>query len=96
MLACLLLSLTSCSRTPIVRTETVEVPVPVLVPLKPDLTAQVPEPAYPPRRCVDPVNGRATVCNGDVADYIDALRAWGRGGFSKLRAILELQPKPSP
>lgn len=94
MLACLLLSLTSCSGQPIVRTETVEVPVPVLTPLDPDLTAQIPEPAPPPRACVDPVAKRATVCNPDLADYVDAVRAWGRSGYAKLARILELQPEP--
>lgn len=59
--------------------------------LDPKLTTPAPEPAPPQRQCRDD-NGRATVCNRALPGYIDALRAWGRGMASQLRAIQELQP----
>lgn len=73
------------------RTETVEVQVPVLVALDPRLTATPPEPPAPPARCRDAA-GRTTVCHKDEADWIDALRAWGRGLYNQLVEIRELQP----
>jgi hypothetical protein len=91
MLLCLLPSLTSCSRNvrP-AKVETITVQVPMLVPLDPRLLKQEPEPPNPPRACVDA--GRPTVCTKALPDYIDALRAWGRGGYEKLRRISGLQP----
>lgn len=93
MLLCLLPWLTSCSHNGPVRTETVEVKVPVLVTLDPALTTREPEPAPPARRCKDAA-GRATVCNGVLAEAIDALRAWGRRGWARVDAIRALQPTP--
>jgi hypothetical protein len=71
----------------------VEVKVPVVQALDPRLTAQVPMPPDPPRRCRDAA-GRATVCNKALVDYIDALRAWGAGAYEKLARIVTLQPQP--
>lgn len=82
-LSCLLLSLGACaSNEPLIRTETVEVKVPVLVRLDPKLTAVPPEPDLPA--------GAAT--NDDLSNLVDALRAWGRGLAGKLREIEKLQP----
>ena len=76
---CLLLPLTSCGKA-ILRTETVDVEKPVIVPVPPTLTHVDPEPALPP--------GELT--NDDLADMIDRLRAWGRGLAGKLRQIQSL------
>lgn len=83
MLACLLLSQIACSARPVaVRTETVEVEVPVVVKVDPGLTRVDPEPADPGRHCS--VNGRPTVCNGDLVEWAEAVRAWGRGLAARL------------
>ncbi|MDQ8050708.1 hypothetical protein [Luteibacter sp.] len=71
---------------PVVRTETVEVKVPVLVRLDPKLTARPAE----PRLKAGPVT------NDDLANLIDELRAWGRGLAGKLAKIEGLQPKEAP
>jgi hypothetical protein len=81
VLACLLLSLTSCANKPQnVRTETVEVAVPVIVGV-PDALTEVP---------AEPVLPAGELTNADVADHLDALRAWGRGLAGKLREIAGL------
>lgn len=79
----------------IVRTETVEVKVASYVALDPELTKQRPEPAAPPAKCRDQ-RGKRTVCNKDALNYIDALRAWGRGAYAQIQSIFDLQPKPAP
>jgi hypothetical protein len=91
-LLCLLLLPTSCSLQRPIKTQTVTVEVPVVQGLDPKLTAQVPEPANPPRLCRDGI--RPTVCNKALVDYLDALRAWGRGAYQKLSKIAGLQPSP--
>ena len=83
MLLCLLLSLTACGKT-IVRTETVEVEKPVIVPVPSPLTETPPEPDLPP----------GAVTNDDLADLIDRLRMWGRDLAGKLKQIRELPEKP--
>ena len=95
MLSGLAVLLIGCSATrePIVRTETVKVEVPVFVPLPDALTAPVAEPAAPPRDKIDPETGRPTISNEAAAEYLEALRAWGRLGWKKLEAILAKQPK---
>ncbi len=85
-LACLLVSLSSCASKPVVRTETVEVKVPVLVALDKKLTAVPVEPQLP----------AGELENDDLAVLIDELRAWGRGLAGKLRKIEGLQPKGEP
>lgn len=80
--AFLLLSLTACGTKPAVRTQLVEVQVPVYVPVPDELTEPEPEPVLP----ADPTNA-------DLADYADALRAWGRAAYGKLRRIRGLQPQ---
>lgn len=82
-LLCLALSLTACAGKELVRTETVEVKVPVFVALDPALTAVDPEPDLPP----------GAVTNEDVGNLVDALRAWGRAAYGKLARIAELQPQ---
>lgn len=81
-LACILLSLTSCASKPAVRTETVEVAVPVIVAVPGDLTEVSAEPVLPDGEIV----------NDDLVEYIEALRAWGRGLAGKLREIDGLAP----
>lgn len=74
------------SKEPLIRTETVEVKVPVLVRLDPKLTTVPPEPDLP----------AGPVTNDNVASLVDALRAWGRDMAGKLRRIEALQPKGAP
>lgn len=78
-----------------VRTQTIEVKVPVTVPLDVGLTSVPAEPGPPPPKCVD-AHGFTTVCNRDTLDYIDALRAWGRALAGKLTSIADLQPHGTP
>jgi hypothetical protein len=82
--ACLLLSLPGCATKPSVRVETVEVKVPVYVPLPAELTATVREPVLP-----------ADATNGQLADYADALRAALNAANAKLREVAGLQPSPA-
>ena len=74
--ACLLLSLAACASKPIVRTETVEVKVPTIVTVPAEMTRVPAEPTLP-----------ADATNGDLVEYADALRAWGRELAGKLRKI---------
>lgn len=86
MALCLLLSLTACAPKAIVRTETVEVATPVIVRVPPALTRVEPEPDLPP----------GPVDNNDVADLVDALRAWGRDMAARLGKIAGLAPAEAP
>lgn len=78
--------LLGCANKPIVRTETVEVKVPVLVPLDKRLTEEVAEPKLAP----------GIVQNNDLADFIDAWRAALRLANRKLREIAGVQPSSAP
>jgi hypothetical protein len=80
--AFLILSCGACATKPSVRTETVEVKVPVYVPVPAELTREVAAPVLP-----------AAATNGDLADYADALRAALNAANAKLREIAGLQPK---
>lgn len=84
-LACLLALLTSCASKPVVRTETVEVKVPVIVGVPAKLTRVPSEPRLP----------AGEVTNDGLAEYVDALRAWGRGLAGQLREIAGLAPAPA-
>lgn len=77
----------------LVKTDTVEVEVPVQKRLPERLITVEPEPKKPPLNCRD-ASGRKTVCHKDEANYIDAVRAWGRVLAGKIREIAGLQPKP--
>lgn len=79
----LLLWLPGCANKPVVRTETVTVKVPVQVALDKRLTEQEPEPKL----------AGNVVTNDDLTSYIDALKAWGRAGWGRVKKIAELQPK---
>jgi hypothetical protein len=92
LLASIALSLIAC-RGP-VEYVTKEVQVPVYVPLRAELTADVRIPALPPYACSDAA-GRATICNSALAD-------WGIENASQLQVcrgqvakIRDLQPKPN-
>lgn len=80
-------------RQPIVRTDVVEVEKPVYKPLDKRLTTAVAEPAPPPANCIDAKTQKPTVCNNDLLNAYDAMRAWGRLGWGKIKEILDLQPK---
>ena len=84
-----MLLLTGCSATtePIIRTETVDVQVPVYVALPEALTAPVAEPAPPAR---DGFDGEALV------DWVERLRAALREANAKLAKIREAQPEGEP
>lgn len=81
---CLLLSLTSCgaNKPRNVRTETVEVKVPVFVDVPAPLAAQELEPQLPAGELV----------TDDLVDLIDELRAWGRQGWCRVEQITNLGP----
>jgi hypothetical protein len=53
---------------PVVETRTVEVPTPVYKALSPKLTALEPVPPRPALNCV--VDGKPTLCNRDLADWL--------------------------
>lgn len=86
------MSLTACQSTPIVRTETIKVPVARLVTLDARLTAQEPVPARPANRCVD-AQGRATLCNRDLADWLVAYDAALARINARMAQVLGLQPE---
>ncbi len=81
-LACLLASQTSCAGKTVVRTETVEAKVPVIVSVDERLTKAAAEPKVPA--------GQLT--NDDLVETIKALQAWGRGMVKQLVEIAGLVP----
>jgi len=84
LLACLMLSLTACGATrQIVKTETVEVKVPVYVPLPRAMTEEEAEPAVP----------AAGATTEALVQYLEDVRAWGRRGWGKVREIRAVQPE---
>ena len=81
--------LTSCASSRAIKTEIVEVPVEVRVPLPSELTADVPPPARPPLACKDAA-GRATLCNSDMAYWLnayDAALARIRANMAQIRGL---------
>lgn len=76
----LILLSTGCASKPAVETRTIEVEVPVIVGVPAPLTDVPAEPVLPAGR----------VSNEDLANYVDGLRAWGRGLAGKLRKIAGL------
>ena len=72
--------LPACASKPVVRTETVEVKVPVITPVPAELTRVQPEPTLP----------AGEVTNEDLVELIGQLRAWGRDANARLRKIAEL------
>lgn len=66
--------------------------VPVTQALPAELTMPASEPAAPAMACLD--RGEPTWCTGDLADWADALRAWGRGMVEQFRKIRDAQPQP--
>lgn len=66
--------------------------VEVQKPLPPELRKKTPEPAPPAAKCKD-ATGRPAPCGRELANYIDALRAWGLGLLKQIEAIDGLQPK---
>jgi hypothetical protein len=82
---CLALSLTSCAgnKPENVRTETVEVAVPVIVDVPDALTAQEREPQLP----------AGDLVGEDLAEFIETLRAWGRTGWCRVELIGNLGPR---
>lgn len=83
-LLCLALWLTGCAPRQVVRTETVEVKVPVHVALPAELTTPVDEPDLP----AGPVAGQ------DVSDLVTALRVALRLANAKIQTIGAMQPTP--
>lgn len=78
--------LIGCATKPIIRTETVEVKVPVITPVPAELTRVQPEPALP----------AGEVTNEDLVELIGQLRAWGRDANARLRKIAELGAEAGP
>ena len=84
------LCLTGCkSGRLITRTEVVEVPRRQYVALPTELTADVPDPTKPAPECVDA--GKPVLCNRQLLDWIDALRAAFGLQNDARREIRELQ-----
>ena len=83
-----MLLLTGCSATtePIIRTETVDVQVPVYVALPDALTAPVAEPVAP----------GVAMTNEDLVDWLEALRAALREANAKLAGVRSKQPGEAP
>jgi hypothetical protein len=73
--------------------ETVEVEVPVFVPLSEPLTLGEPEPRAPAYACID--RGEATLCNEQMAQWFEDVRDWGRRGWQRVEEIRRLQPEGS-
>lgn len=100
ILACLLLCSVGCaSKAPILRTDTVEVQVPVFVALPESLTEIQPEPPAPMPACTDAETGEATLCNEQFVEWFESVRAWGRVMAGQLIEIRGRQPGaggPSP
>lgn len=91
MLLCLLPFLAACKgRIEYVR-ETVEVEVPVFVPLSEPLTLAEPEPRAPAYGCID--RGEATLCNEQFVQWFEDVRNWGRRGWQRVEEIRRLQPE---
>ena len=88
----MLLYSTACQTTAPVKTRIVEVKVPVATAIPPELTAKPPKPQRPPLRCRD-ARGTATLCNRDLADWLNAYDALVDTLYRKLDAIHGLQPK---
>ena len=89
VLACLL---ASCASSPAVRTEIVEVPVEVTVPLRAELTADIPPPPRPPLRCTDEATGQPTLCNEELGDWLNAYDAALLQLRDRMARIRALQP----
>jgi hypothetical protein len=83
--------LTSCGVSRPVRTEIVEVKVEVPVALPPALTAPEPRPARPPLKCRDTA-GKATLCERDLVDWLNAYDAALARINDRVARILGLQP----
>lgn len=79
---CLLLSLTACGSRP-VRTEIVEVKVPVTVSIPDEMVEQEEEPRLPPGQ----VDGE------DLADIVERLKVWGRQGWCRVERMANLGPR---
>lgn len=80
MLAFLIPFIASCASTPIVRTNTVKVAVPVVQSVPEALTNPIPAPT---------LKGQT---NGDLADYLLALQHALAEANARLRAIAGLKP----
>lgn len=95
MLALTLASLPACqnAKPAPVKTRIVEVPVEVVVPVPRELTQHAAKPTRPANRCKD-AKGRATICNRDLAEWLNSYDALVDGLFGKLDAIWRLQPPP--
>lgn len=70
-----------------------EVKVPVYVPIRSELTADVLPPAVPPFACSD-ARGRATICNEALAGWLNAYDKQLDLARTQLTKIRNLQPKP--
>ena len=92
LLASMLLCLPSCRTAGPIQYRTLEKPVPVQVRLDPRLTAVEPAPPRPALRCTD-ANGTATLCNRDLADWLNAYDAALARINARMREIIGLQPR---
>lgn len=92
----IVLVVSGCAHAPTpIKTQIVEVPVETIIPISKDLTARPARPARPASRCKD-AKGRSTLCNRDLADWLNAYDALVSKLYGKLQAIEDLQPEPKP
>ncbi len=84
-------ALAGCATRPVpVRVQTVNVPVEVMIPVPTELTRPITAPTRPANRCKDD-QGRSTLCNRDLADWLNSYAGALDKANAKLRAILGLQ-----
>lgn len=95
---CVLLAMTlvGCKTLPApVEVQIKQVPVEVTIPIDPKLTAHGKKPARPANKCQD-AKGRPSICNKDLAAWLNAYDRFADDLTNKLDAILGLQPKAKP
>lgn len=73
----------------------VEIPVEVVKPLPEALTRQEPKPPRPPLNCRD-ANGTMTLCNRQMADWLNAYDAALDRINARVRELQGLQPEEQP
>lgn len=96
LMLAMILTLTACKSLPApVEVRTVDVVVETQVPLDGALTAQVAAPKRPANRCSDS-QGRSTLCNRDMADWLNAYATALSKANGQLKAIMGLQPEAKP
>lgn len=90
-LALICFSFTACGKT-IVKTQTVEVKVPVYKKMPAELLREEPAPKRPRNDCED-AQRRPTICNKDMADWLWSYDGALKAINARMRELQGLQPK---